>query len=79
MNRSTIFSTQNLDVAAAIETVTKQNCLIEFGSGGPAVFCFKRTPEVLQVVIEFESGLACNARNLLATRSSLFKRLKGGR
>lgn len=69
---------QNLDLAACIMTVTGFEPEITFPDGSLATFTFPDCQEVRDVVIGYESGLALNARKLLANRLKLFRRIRQG-
>lgn len=53
--------------------------MISFNEAGIATFSFPGLPEVIDVVLGYESGIQAEARKLLNTRNQLFKRVRGGR
>jgi len=72
------FKTDDLDLCAAIVTVTGQHPGVNINTNR-ATFTFTETPEVFRVVLDFAAGnLICNARCLLRTRRNLFNRIRGG-
>ena len=77
MNRQ--YHTRNIEQAAAIQTVSKIEPVISWSESRLATFTFPSTEEVINAVLNYESGISVDARTCLDTRNQLFKRAKGVR
>lgn len=75
---SRTYQTKNIELAATIQTVTGIDPAISFDGSGLAMFTFPGTPEVLELVIQYDAGIQTDARKLLSNRNQLFKRIRWG-
>jgi hypothetical protein len=75
---SRTYQTKNIEQAAAIKTQVKIDPAISFDETGLATFTFPQTPEVVAVVMAYDTGILVDARTVLNTRNQLFRRIKGG-
>lgn len=72
-----IYQTRNIERAATIMTVTGFDPLVSFDGTGFAIFGFPFLPEVLDVIIHYDTGILADAQKLLNNRNQLFKRARG--
>lgn len=73
------YKTKNIEQAATIKTDAKVDPAISFDESGLATFTFPQTPEVVAVVLNYDTGVLVDARTVLNTRNQLFRRVKGVR
>lgn len=70
------YQTKNIEQAATIQTVTLLEPAISFDSSGLATFSFPATPEVIELVLRYDSGIQADARKLLNSRNRLYKLIR---
>jgi hypothetical protein len=76
-DRDLTFSTNDLNLSAALSAATRQSPTLIATSPGLARFKFARTPELVQAIMAFQQdSLMLEARNLLSVRNRLYARLR---
>jgi hypothetical protein len=80
MNRNQPIKIKSVDVASVLQKVTGEEPELMYESGSTvATFLFKHSDKIMNTLAMYEIGLQVDAKDLLAIRNQLFRRLKGGR